>query len=147
MSEFKAFMEKHKLQGTLDVILDSTWFVALCRGEAMREFQFHTMQDVSAEDRRTIMVPLLHDVANTIITHDKSRKNRPNKWRPTGTDKAADSKKQAKYHSYLDERQRSANAIWKVLNRMVRERSRDRSRDIDNQPRVQALYHSLGGCV
>ena len=143
LSAFKAFADKHKLQGTLDVLLDSTWFVHLCRGEALREFQFHTMQDVSAEDRRMILVPLLHDVATTIITHDKSRKNRPNKWRPTGTDKAADSKKQAKYHAYLDERQRSANAIWKVLNRMVRERSRDRSRDIDNQPRVRELEREV----
>ena len=121
---FEAFVEKSSLQGPLDVILDSTWFVHLCRGEALREFQFHIMQDVSSEDRRTILVPLLHEVANTIIIHDKSRKTRPNKWRPTGTDRDADARKQAKYHFYLDERQRSANASWRALNRMVREKSR-----------------------
>ena len=36
----------------------------------MREFMFHTMQDVSSEDRRTIMVAMINDVANTIINHD-----------------------------------------------------------------------------
>ena len=147
MPEFEVFVEKSNLQAPLDVRLDSTWFVLLCRGEALREFMFHTMQDVSSEHGRTIMVPMIHDVANTIINHDKSRKNWPNKWRLTGTDRNADARKQAKYHSYLDERQRSANASWKTLNRLVREKSRDRARAIDNQPRVQALYHSLGGCV
>ena len=33
-AEFEAFMVKHKLQAPLDVVLDSSWFVLLCRGEA-----------------------------------------------------------------------------------------------------------------
>ena len=33
-AEFEAFMVKYKLQTALDVVLDSSWFVLLCRGEA-----------------------------------------------------------------------------------------------------------------
>ena len=109
-AESEVFVEKCKLQASLYVILDSTWFVLLCRGDAMSEFMFHSMQDVSSEDRRTIMVPTINDVANTIVNHDKSRKNLPNKWRPTGTYMNADAKEQAKYHAHLDERQRTVNA-------------------------------------